>query len=86
MIPKKVGGKISSMTRGLVKEHTVGFLVGSAARQRIKKAPNVFYGRFTPTTSIEDVFLRQMTKIGDRRILDFGNKSDKPVFSSESIR
>ena len=85
VVPLKRGGKGGLLTGGLIKGHTVGLLAGPKAKVRVAAGALVFYARFGPKGSADDLVLVRLAGENGHRELDFGPKPDKPVFSPDAI-
>ena len=87
VVPLDRGSKFASaLTGGLKKGSQIGFLIGPASNVRVQRKPSLFYARLGTKASIEDIVLLKLDKEGGRRLLAFGPKHDKPVFSPDAIR
>jgi hypothetical protein len=68
-----------------MKAHTVGLLAGPKAKIRVAPGGSVFYARFGPKGSVDDLVIVRLNSADGHRELDFGPKPDKPVFSPDTI-
>jgi hypothetical protein len=85
VVPSKQPGKMSSLSGGLVKGHTIGSVIGAAAKTRIAAHDAVFYVRLPEKEMIDDFALLKLETLEKRRDLDFGTKAGKPVFSVKTV-
>jgi len=84
IVPTKEPGKFSSVLK--LKGHVIGSMIGPKAKTRIGPGSAVFYARLGDKPAMDDLALLTMERERDRRDLDFGTKSGKPVFPMKSIR
>ena len=70
MLGQKVGGK---------KGDTVAYLIGPAAKKRIKQSASVFYMRLPEGKAIEEVILVSLDRRQNRRELNLGKESKEDI-------
>lgn len=70
----------------LKKGKVIAYLVGPAAKTRIKEPAAVFYMRLPEGKAIEDVVLAACDRKSDRREIDMGPPGPKPQLKAEAMR
>jgi hypothetical protein len=87
VVPFKQPGKMMPLlTAGMIKGHVVGSIVGPAARTRVSGRPMVFYARIAEKAVSDSLVLLNLDLSENRRDIDLGTKSGKPVFPVKSVR
>jgi hypothetical protein len=86
IVPLKASpGVLAKLKSPLKGGDRIGFLAGATAGVRVGVSGQVFYVRLGPKAAIDDLVMIRVENAGQRRLLDFGKKPDKPVFAPESI-
>lgn len=85
MLLKESSGKLGKLSGGLKKARGTGVLAGEKAKLRVGLSAEVFYVRLDPKAAIDDFVLLRVESSGQRRLLEFGGKPDKPIFPTDSM-
>src|SRR5215469_14644655 len=80
LLGEKQGGGL------MKKKSTVGYLIGSAAKTRIKESSPIFYFRLPEGKAIEEVVLVTLEPKGDRREIPLGSDPKKEDLKPDAVR